>query len=102
MAKFIYGSICLSDIPKSQIKAAKHKDGTVKKYLNIKVVERKETGQFGHTHFISCSPKKEEQIKGENYIIGDAKIYVPQEPERPSFEDINNAPIAPDDSELPF
>ena len=37
MATIIYGSICLSDIPKSQIKAVTLKDGTVKKYLNIAV-----------------------------------------------------------------
>ena len=104
MANYIKGSICLSDIPKSQIKAVTHKDGTVKKWLNIKVVEKKEVGKYGDTHFISCAPKKEEQIEGEKYIIGNAKLHERQ-PSAPSFDDVNNAPIAPDNGDsddLPF
>lgn len=104
MASLIIGSICLSDIPKSQIKAVTLKDGTVKKYLNIAVCERKEVGKFGHTHYISCAPKKEERIEGEQYFIGDLKAYDPQ-PSTPSFDDVSNAPIAPDNGDsddLPF
>lgn len=104
MGIYITGSICLSDIPKSQIKAVTHKDGTVKKYLNIKLGERKEVGKRGETHYISCAPKKEEKIEGEKYFIGSAKLHDPQ-PSTPSFDDVNNAPIAPDngdDSGLPF
>jgi hypothetical protein len=61
--QIIYGSICLSDIPKRFIKKA-GKEG--KLYLNISVVERKQAGIYGDKHFITCSCKKEEQIEGEN------------------------------------
>ena len=97
MADFIYGSICLSDIPKRLFKKADN--GKV--YLNISIHKRKEVGKFGHTHFISCAPRKEEQQDGEFYICGDLKEYVPASTQAPTTEDINNAPAA-DDDELPF
>ena len=97
MADFIYGSICLSDIPKRLFKKADN--GKV--YLNISIHKRKEVGKYGHTHFISCAPKKEEQQEGEFYICGDLKEYVPVSTQTPTAEDINNAPAAEDD-DLPF
>ena len=100
MADILFGSLCLSDIPKELIKDVTCKDGKVRKYLNISVLERKEVSQYGHTHFVSCSPKREEQRDGVNYIIGDLKRFVPQNIS-PTPEEINDAPIAsPDD--LPF
>lgn len=103
MANKLLGSICLSDIPKSQIKDVQLKDGSTKKFLNISIVEKKEPDQYGRTHFISCAPKKSEQVEGVNYYIGHAKTYDPQ-PSTPSFDDVSNAPIAPDngDDGLPF
>lgn len=89
-----YGSICLSDIPKELFRKAEN--GKV--YLNIAVVERKETSQFGHTHFISCSPKKDERKEGVNYFCGDLKPFIPVQPTQ---EQINNSPSAPED-DLPF
>lgn len=100
MADLIYGSICLSAVPKELFKKVKCKDGQERVYLNIKVVKRKEVSQYGDTHFVSCSPKKEEQKEGTNYIIGDMKEYVPQAA-APSPEDVNNAQSANDD-DLPF
>lgn len=50
------GSICLSDIPREQMKKIKCKDGVERIYVNVAVIERKEKSQFGHTHFITCSP----------------------------------------------
>lgn len=94
------GSICLSDIPREQMKKIKCKDGVERIYVNVAVIERKEKSQFGHTHFITCSPKKEERVEGRNYICGDLKEFVPQNTS-PSPEDINNAPSVSDD-DLPF
>lgn len=63
-----YGSICLSDIDKSLIV-----ESNGKKYLNISVVEKKEAGKFGDSHFISISCKKEDRKDGIKYIIGNLK-----------------------------
>jgi hypothetical protein len=100
----LYGSICLSDIPRSQMKKVKTKDGKEKIYLNIFVGERKEPVTFGDTtftHFVSCSPKKEERIEGENYFIGDLQTYNPQ-PSTPTAEQISEAPSVGADDNLPF
>lgn len=66
-----FGSLCLSDIPRRLIKVGK--DG--KKYLNINIVERKQPSQFGETHFIVASCKKEDQVEGENRFIGGCKPF---------------------------
>jgi hypothetical protein len=97
----LYGSICLSDIPKELIKEVTLQDGTKKMYLNVAVVERREKSQFGHTHFITCSPKQEERKEGVNYFIGDLKTHVPQNV-APTTEQINNAPAAREFTDLPF
>ena len=99
-----YGSICLSDIPRSQMKKVMCKDGKEKIYLNIWVGERKEPVTFGNntfTHYISCSPKKEERKDGENYFIGDLQTYNPQ-PSAPTPEQIQAAPSVSEDDDLPF
>lgn len=99
----LFGSLCLSDIPKELIRDVTLKDGTKKKYLNISVVERKEPSRFGHTHFVSCSPKRDEQIEGKNYIFGDLKRYQPQPSAPPTAEEISAAPpMSDDDNDLPF
>lgn len=90
------GSICLSDIPREQMKKIKCKDGVERIYVNVAVIERKEKSQFG----LTCSPKKEERVEGTRYIFGDLKEFVPQNTS-PSPEDINNAPSVSDD-DLPF
>lgn len=100
----LYGSICLSDIPRSQMKKVKTKDGKEKIYLNIFIGERKEPVTFDdrtYTHFVSCSPKKEERVEGENYFIGDLQTYNPQ-PSAPTAEQINEAPPVSEEDSLPF
>ena len=64
-----YGSICLSDIPKRLIEDGKNG----KKYLRIEVREMKQAGQYGDTHFIVASCKKENRIDGEKLFIGNLK-----------------------------
>lgn len=95
------GSICLSDIPREQMKKIMCKDGVERIYVNIAVIEMKEKSQFGHTHFISCSPKKEERKEGVSYICGNLKEFVPQNTS-PTPEDINNSPSVSPDDQLPF
>lgn len=93
----LYGSICLSDIPKRLIKKADNG----KMYLNINVIERKEAGRFGDTHFIVASCKKEDQQEGENRFIGDCRTFAPK---RVTAEDIAAAPPASPQEidDLPF
>ena len=94
------GSICLSDIPREQMKKVTCKDGKERIYLNVAVIERKEKSQFGHTHFVTCSPKKEEQKEGIKYIIGDLKEFIPVQVS-PTPEQIETAP-AVQENDLPF
>lgn len=104
------GSICLSDIPKSQMKKLLCKDGKERIYLNIAIIAKKTPQTFTngdkshtYTHFISCAPKKDDRIDGENYILGDleTRTFAPQSP---TVEDVANAPaVAPDENpDLPF
>lgn len=81
MALKFTGSICLSDIDKSQIKVGN--DG--KLYVNFSIHESKEpfygTRENGETylisdHFLSCAPKKEERVEGANYIFGNCRTWV--------------------------
>lgn len=103
---FLSGSICLTDIPKSQIKKVMCKDGKERAYLNIAIFTKKQPQTFGdrtYTHFVSCAPKKEERIDGENYIMGDLETRV-SKPQTPTSEDVANAPgFAPNEKpDLPF
>lgn len=94
------GSICLSDIPKELFKKVKCNDGVERIYVNVAILERKETSKFGHTHVMSCSPKKEERKEGVNYFCGDFKEFVAQA-NNPTPEQISEAPSVSAD-ELPF
>ncbi len=95
-----YGSICLSDIPKRLIR---ERNG--KKYLSIEVIERREVGQYGDTHFVSASCKKDDRIEGENRIIGNLKpskfgTSAPAAAEpKPS---VGSAPLIDTADEVPF
>jgi len=101
MSNFMYGSICLSAVPKELFKKVMCKDGQERIFLNVKVVQRKEKSQFGHTHFISCEPKDQaERVEGQSYICGDLTEYEPQG-NAPSPEEVAAAPAA-DDNSLPF
>lgn len=105
MADFMYGSLCLSTIPKRLFKKVMCKDGKERVFLNIKVIKRKEPSQFGNTHFVSCEPKDEnDRVDGEVYICGDLKEYAPQNI-MPTAEEIAAAPPMPfmeNDTDLPF
>lgn len=97
MAMKFVGSVCLSDIPKSQIKAVECKDGVRRLYLNISVHEKKEpfmdaNGRVISDHLISCAPKKEERQEGQNYIIGNLRTWNEPVSAAPTPEDIANAP----------
>lgn len=85
------------------MKKIKCKDGVERVFLNVAIVERKEPGQFGDTHFITCAPAKDKRQEGVNYIFGDFKSWNPQ-PVMPTAEEIAAAPPFPpaDDEELPF
>lgn len=100
MADLMFGSICLSAVPKELFRRVKCKDGQERIYLNIKVGRRKEV-KYGNTHYISCEPPKEERKEGVNYFCGDLKEYVQQAQAAPTPEDVFNAPRAAGD-ELPF
>ena len=76
------------------------KDGVERMFLNIAIIEKKEKGQFGDTHFITCAPRKEEQKEGVNYIIGDMKLYVPAP--TASTQEIDDAPSIDPNDDLPF
>lgn len=95
MEENLYGSLCLSDIPKELITTGKNG----KKYLNIVVNKRREVSQFGMTHYVKAHCKKELQREGVNYYIGELK---------PSSYQNNNATgqgasTAPEnDDDLPF
>lgn len=100
----LYGSICLSEIPREQMKKVLCKDGKERIFLNIRVSERKEPATFGnntYTHFVSCSPKKEERKEGVNYFLGDLQTYNPQ-PSTPTPEQIAGAPSVSPEDDLPF
>lgn len=92
-----YGSICLSDIAATG-QARKADNGKI--YLNIAVRERREVGERGDTHFITCAPKKDERVEGVNYIIGNLKPSV-WERQAPTPEEISSMPAA-DAIELNF
>lgn len=79
MDENLYGSLCLTDIPKELITTGKNG----KKYLNIVVNKRREVSQFGMTHYVKAHCKKEQQREGVNYYIGELK---------PSSYQNNNAP----------
>lgn len=100
MSELLTGSICLSNIDKKQIKKVQCKDGVERLFLNIAVIERKEPSAYGHTHFVTCAPRKEEREEGVNYIIGDLKRYG-QTAAMPTPEEIASAPAA-EENDLPF
>lgn len=92
----IYGSICLSDVPKELFK--KGKDG--KTYFNLSIYPMKNEDAYGNQYTCSCAPKQKERVEGVNYLIGKFKLI-------PKREDV--APISPEEidalppvDDLPF
>lgn len=100
----LYGTICLSDIPRSQMKKVMCKDGKERIFLNVFIGERKQPATFGDrtfTHFVSCSPRQEERVEGEKYFIGDLQTYDPR-PSTPTAEQVAAAPPVTEANDLPF
>lgn len=73
MSIFLTGSICLSKIPRSEMRKVVCKDGVERIFVNVAVFPRKEKSNYGDTHFITCAPPKDKQKEGVNYIFGDLK-----------------------------
>lgn len=90
-----YGSICLSEIPKELITT----DRNGKKWLNVDVFEMKLPSQWGHTHTIKASVKKEDRKDGVNYYIGKLK---PSQYEQQASEPAPAAIQESNDDGLPF
>jgi len=67
--KGLYGSICLSDIPKELITTA----ANGKKYLNVTIDERRQPSQYGMTHYMKAYCRKEQRKEGINYYIGELR-----------------------------
>lgn len=65
----LYGSICLTDIPKELITVGKNG----KKYLNVVINARREVSAYGMTHYMKAYCKREQQREGTNYYIGEFK-----------------------------
>ena len=89
------GSICLSDIPKSMIKAGNNG----KLYLSISVHALNEKSQYGDTHLVKCSIKNGDEW--QDAIIGNLEE---REPKRMTNEDVQAAPVASEEAteDLPF
>lgn len=97
-----YGSICLSDIPKELIKRVTCRDGQVRAYLNISIVERKTPSQYGNTHVVSCAPRKEERKDGVNYFIGDVRPFGDRTDAAPAPSPSPVVPEKKEEDDLPF
>lgn len=102
----LFGSICLSDIPREVMKKVMCKDGVERVYLNISIGAFKEPKTFNdkkYTHYVSCAPKNAERKEGVNYYLGNLQTWddTPQ-PARPTPEEINQAPSVGAADELPF
>jgi len=83
--------INLSRLPKDKITV----DGNGNKWINLEVVERRETDKYGNTHFVAVSKTKTQRESGAITIyVGNGKVYKKQEPQ-------NSAPAQSDD-DLPF
>lgn len=107
---YLKGSICLSDIPKELIRRVTCKDGRVRSYLDVAVMQRREPKSFQRdwgvqtiTHYISCAPPAAQRVEGQNYFIGDLETRAFK---NASGED-NSSPMAQasspgNDSDLPF
>ena len=100
----LFGSICLSNIPRGQMKKVMCKDGVERIFVNVFIGEKQTPQEFNgrkYTHSVSCAPKKEERKEGTNYYIGDLQTYEP-EPQIPTAEQVNEAPSVGENDELPF
>lgn len=71
--KFLYGSVCLSDIPKELIRKSE-KNG--KQYINIGISQLREKSKFGDTHTITVNvPKEQRKLSDKAIYIGNLKTW---------------------------
>lgn len=93
--------ICLSDLPKENIKTAQNG----KKYIKLVVAERKEADERGNDHFIKVYIPKEQRKEGDKPIyVGSGKASKPREQTAPTYKAPQTAPQNNEDEEddLPF
>jgi hypothetical protein len=89
-------SVCLTDLPKDKIKTANNG----KKYINLCLADRKETGQYGETHALFVSQTKEEREARKDVVyVGSGVEY---NPKPVTAQDIDNAPVSDNIDDLPF
>jgi hypothetical protein len=89
-------SICLTDIPKDKIKEA----ANGKKYINLCLSKRKETGKYGETHTLFVSQTKDERdFNVQTVFVGFGKECVKQ---AVTAENIDSMPPAQNMDDLPF
>lgn len=98
----LYGYICLSDIPKELVTEGKNG----KKYLSIEVNELREPSQYGTTHAVKVSVKKEQKREGVNYYVGNLKPskYGNNESDESKLQPTTaeQPPLPANDDDLPF
>jgi hypothetical protein len=81
----LYGSLCLSDIPKELISTGNNG----KKYLNISIRQRREPSQWGHTHNVLVDVPKEQRAEGSKPIyIGNLKASAPKPQQNETTKDL--------------
>lgn len=93
--------ICLSDLPKENIKTAQNG----KKYIKLVVAERKEADERGNDHFIKVYIPKEQRKEGDKPIyVGSGKASKPKETAPSQTAPTYDAPQNNEDEEedLPF
>jgi hypothetical protein len=89
-------SICLTDLPADKIKQG----ANGKKYINLCLSKRKETGKYGETHTLFVSQTKEERdFNVQPVYVGSGKEYVQQ---AVTAESIESMPPAQNTDDLPF
>lgn len=92
----LFGSICLSDIPRELIRTSE-KNG--KKYITISVQARRTQSQYGYTHNIKAYAKRGEVPEGTNLYIGELKPSQYQDSVQPAPP---AQPAPQDDDDIPF
>lgn len=102
MANF-YGSICLTDIPKDQIKKITCKDGVTRLFIPFYLNEMRNPDQQGNTHTMKVAVKKDEQDPNVNYYFGKAKVQeIQQQTQQPTQAEIESAESLNADDVMPF
>ena len=78
------GSICLSDIPREQMKKIKCKDGVERIYVNVAVIERRENPSSGIRISSLVPLKGGTGRRKELYLRGPQRVYTSEYITHPS------------------